>query len=254
MDPIQKEQVAAELLRRGRLTPEQATQMGYGHLVTQQQHGFLTGAPEAPDPVAARQAYAKDYSAVVKSRESLAPTYGLQKQLDRFDELSHTTSTGPIFGVPMLGSALGNLDPNRQQMSGIASELQGKARPVGSGATSDFEQRLYRQGVPSPDKYPEANASITAYMRSNIKQQQDYVAFQDAYLRQNKTLAGSEDAWARYVADQPYAATDEKGNYKLKTDRQDWKTYFGLVPSPPRKASSGAQKVRRYNPATGGLE
>jgi hypothetical protein len=237
MDPLQKEQVAAELLRRGRLTPEQAAQMGYGHLVTQQQHGFLTGAPEAPDPMAARQAYVTDYKRVAQNRDELGPTYGLMQQLDRFDDLSHSTATGPGYLVP----GLTHLNGGAQQMAGIASELQGKARPKGSGATSDFEQRLYRQGVPSPDKWPGTNASITAYMRSVAKQQQDYVAFQDEYLRRNKTLAGSEDAWGRYVADQPYATNDAKGGYVLNGKRQDWKTYFGLTPAaPPRKPTAAA--------------
>jgi hypothetical protein len=237
---LTKEQIAAELIRRG-VPPQRLAQAGYGQIARQGETGLIAPPLEAPDPVAARQAYGKDYGMLRDAREAVGRIGPVDSQLERFQQLNQEQRTGgiqhqsyeglevanPFNWAGMIGEQFARYDPEIKGMSGIASELQGKARPPGSGATSDFEQRLYRQGVPSPDKPGPVNDDIITYMRSTMSEENDRLAFQEEFLRRNGTLSGAPQAWTRYLKANPYAVADG-ARYKPNTGRQSWDEYFGV--------------------------
>jgi hypothetical protein len=230
----------------------------------------------APDPIAQRNAFSKDYDALRKDRDQLGRYYPTLSQLERFEAINTRQRTGGIQhqdlgGWNVIQNVNEALNPDLKEMSGIASGLQGQARPAGSGATSDFEQRLYRQGVPSPEKTGPVNQSIIAYQTGVMQEEKDRLAFAEAYLNHNGSLAGSQEIWADYVRANPYTVVGRNGRTGTNTKRQSWRQWFGVdasrpttqpaptrggqarVQPPPRQAPAPGQR-KRYNPQTGRLE
>ena len=239
---MDKQQIAEELLRRG-VSPDEIARAGYGQVAQQGRTGLIAPRLEGPDPVATRGAYLRDYGKLSERRETLGRHTPNLAQLDRFQQLNRNQRTGgiqhqemtgwerlnPVSWVGAVGNAVARFDPEVQEMSGIASGLQGQARPPGSGATSDFEQRLYRMGVPSPEKRGPVNDNIIRYQKGVIAEERDRTAFDEEFMRRNGSLSGSAEAWTRYVTANPYIVTDNKGRTTLNEGRQDWRSYFGLA-------------------------
>lgn len=239
--PLSPDAIVQELLARG-ITPDQiaAANPAIGRRV---QAGMIAPRLQAPDKIAERSAYTRDYGKINDSREGLARVYPMTADLDRFHALNVQKGTGgienqdydgferlnPLNWPGMVANTWEKRNPNIKEMAGIASGLQGKARPVGSGATSDFEQRLYRQGVPSPEKEGPINDSIIAYQKGVMNEESDRLAFQEEFLRRNGSLSGSQQAWGRYVAANPYTVTGEGGRSALNSRRADWKQHFGIA-------------------------
>jgi len=196
------------------------------------QNGFTSSSPlRAPDPVAQRNVFSKDYDVLRGDRERLGRFYPTVSQLDRFENINLQQPTGGFQHRDMSGwvkPVVELFNPKLQDMAGISSILQGQARPVGSGATSDFEQRLYRQGVPSPEKEGPNNQSIIAYQKGVLYEERDRLAFSEAFLNQNGSLAGSQEAWTNYVMANPYTVMDQKSRTRLNNKRQNWDEYFGV--------------------------
>ncbi len=252
--PVNPDDIARELIRRG-VDPAEISRINPS-LGRQAQAGLIAPRLVAPDKIAERGAYIRDYAQINKDRDALGSAYPMTRDLDRFEALNQQRTGGiqhqdydgwerlnPLNWPGMIGHTVASRDPEIKEMSGIASNLQGKARPVGSGATSDFEQRLYRAGVPSPEKEGPTNQSIIANMKGTIAEENDRLAFQEEFLRRNGSLSGSQQAWASYVTANPYTVLGEGGRASLNTKRADWKEHFGITP--PRRAAPAAPSKRK---------
>ena len=254
---VDKAEIAAELIRRG-VSPDEIAAAGFGQVAQQGRTGmiaprFTTGNEKADQAIVGDQG--KKLNA---DRDALGRAFPVISQLDRFSELNQEQRTGGIqhqtygdspgerwnpLNIPgMVGHAFASRDPQFQEMSGIASVLQGQARPAGSGATSDFEQRLYRQGVPSPDKQGRVNQSIIEYQRGVVAEESDRLAFNEDFFRRNGSLNGAQEAWGRYVAANPYTRPSKGGRSEPNAKRQAWREYFGVAPQPARRAPTPASK------------
>lgn len=259
------DRIVQELLARG-VSPDEIERVN-PTLGQRARTGLVSPRLQAPDKVAERGAYISDYQKLSERREALGRHYGKKTNLDRFQELNRIQGTGgfqdqevsgweranPLNLPSLIGNSFQKYNPQYQEMSGIASGLQGEARPAGSGATSDFEQRLYRMGVPSPEKKGPVNGSIINYMRSVIQEEADRTAFDEEFLRRNGSLSGSADSWARYVAANPYTVSRKTdGRVNPNPNRKDWRAHFGLTaagaPKPPITANAprkgGSAKVK----------
>ena len=257
--------IARELISRG-VDPAEIERIN-PTLGRQAKSGLIAPRLQAPDKIAERGAYIRDYGQINKDRDALGTAYQSTRDLDRFEALN-TKETGGIAtgGIQhqdydgweraapwnwpgMIGGVVAKQNPKFKEMSGISSGLQGKERPVGSGATSDFEQRLYRMGVPSPEKTGPTNQSIIASRRGAMAEESDRLAFQEEFLRRNGSLSGSQQAWAQYVSANPYTVLTDKGAAAANPRRTDWKTHFGLGPAPaPRQVGSGSAAPRAKKP------
>lgn len=209
----------------------------------QRQSGFVaSGLPQAPDEIGRRQQYKSDYDALQKATKERTDARNALNKANQFLALNEQMSTG--WGRNLIPN---QFDQRAQQMEGISSELQGMARPTGSGATSDFEQRLYRQGVPERTKPGEANQSIINRMNALYAEEGDRIAFLNAYLAQNGTIAGADEVWSNYTSENPYSYMDKRGiTFQKKTGRTPWRQYFGLEAKPaPKKSTPTQNKVQR---------
>lgn len=254
--PVSKEAIAAELIRRG-VDPEIIRAKGYGTIADQARAGFIVPKVSMGDKVGDRQVRVNEARSLNEQRDKVAPFANDLAQVERFVAINREQPTGgiqhktydtagekinPLNWPGMVGNAFMQFDPEYQELSGIASGLQGKARPAGSGATSDFEQRLYRMGVPSPEKDGRVNQSIATYMKGVMAEENDRLAFEERFLAANGTRSGAQAAWSRYVEANPYIVTTKsRGMVRTVPNRRrtDWQTAFGLAPASRSQGGRG---------------
>jgi len=182
----------------------------------------LSSVNAAPTPQAQTDAYKTDLERIQKDREELTKYNSQPAALNQFLALNKNTGTGGFGmapepgGLNMLnpinfpGMIRRNLpggvkySPELQTMESITVPMQGAMRPQGSGATSDFEQKLFSKGVPGIDKLGPANQSIIANRIAVINEQQDRLNFKEKYLATHGTLNGAEQEFQKYVTANPY--------------------------------------------------
>ena len=120
------------------------------------------------------------------------------------------------------------------------------------GAASDRDVAMFRGGTVSTDKNPQTNRNIIAAYRAQLENARGRLAFRQAYLDQNRTLSGADEAWREYLEKNPIFAPDATSETMTLNDkRKTWRQHFGLEEAPREPA---APKVRRWNPETGELE
>lgn len=135
-----------------------------------------------------------DASLMTRARETAESQRGLRGLVQEFAGLQQQQPTGPGAGInPLTGGVW--LDRETRAMDALSARMLGLMRPTGSGATSDFEQRIYARGAPSIDNTPEQNAAIiNGIMRATeIADARQF--FYEAYAEQFGNLNGAEQAF-----------------------------------------------------------
>lgn len=84
------------------------------------------------------------------------------------------------------------VDPNRASMRASSAQMRSYMRPPGSGATSDYEQRIYAMGVPSTENTGPQNQAIMRYHQAAAQLSQQRRYFYEQYASQYGTLNGAE--------------------------------------------------------------
>jgi len=125
------------------------------------------------------------------------------QRLQRFRSLNtQEPGTGPGSYGTWAPLGIGR-NSQTQEMMSIASDLTPEQREPGSGATSDFDARMFQQALPGIDKAPEVNEAITqAYQRRSVMTAQRAEEAR-AWLELNGTLNGFDRAWRQYVEANP---------------------------------------------------
>lgn len=139
----------------------------------------------APRPVQLQGADARQLSRIQTAAESAR---GLRGLVDEFAANLANQDTFP-------GAGLQIWDPEARNMSALAARMTGLMRPAGSGATSDFEQRLYARGAPSVDNTREANMQIVEGLRRAADIADARQQFYEQYAAQSGSLLGAERAF-----------------------------------------------------------
>lgn len=157
--------------------------------------------------------------------------------MNRFGQLNRQQSTGGIAQGDWLPNFIAPNDV--VEMRGLASKMTPTERPAGSGATSDFEQRLYREAIPSPDKPGPVNANIRAFRQAMVDDAQQLQDFKEQYLNQYGHLNGVNKAWSDYKKANPLLSNYQSvDNFQINPKRQslaDW------------MASGGAQQRQQQS-------
>lgn len=161
-----------------------------------QQMAASLGVPAAPpDPLSglsrkAREQYqTKMYQAgdkqVSAAEQEARDAQQLAQDAKRFQDLNATTTTGPVSGSAPVAWARKLGSSNLQEMESISNKLVPKMRQPGSGATSDFDAKMFAKGTIGIDKDKKANDAIALGMIAASKQNQDRADFMRAYLEGN---------------------------------------------------------------------
>ncbi len=126
----------------------------------------------------------KDNAALQELRDSVARGRANLRDMQRFGELNQRTGTGGLNDKynPMTFNA------DKQEMEAIEARLTPQMRPAGSGATSDFEGKMYGRGIPQVSKSGTANREIRLTAEKAMKLGEAELAFKENFLQQNGYL------------------------------------------------------------------
>lgn len=130
-----------------------------------------------------------DASQLTRIQQAGENARALQQYADQFEAANRNTGTGPAGQFTQYFS--GDMAAMRQ----ASSLMRGLMRPVGSGATSDYEQRLYAQGAPDPALPGPANQERIDNIRKLAALNNARQFFYENYADANGTLRGAEQAF-----------------------------------------------------------
>ncbi|MCA3247064.1 MAG: hypothetical protein ING29_11385 [Azospirillum sp.] len=168
---------------------------------------------------------------LAEEREAVAAGRAPLARLSRFEQLQNLQGTGGILGVPYLGAAAravaAPFDPQLREMSSIADEITPTMRQPGSGATSDFDARMFQNATVGIDKPAETNRAIIAAARAAQQNRADRLSFMEAYATANRgSLRGAEEQWQRYLEANPIFDPTKENTPTLNPNRRSWADFF----------------------------
>jgi len=191
---------------------------------------------------------AKEFASVAKQNDAEAQAAGsMINQARRFAQLSSqvnakgdwSTGTGAFAGLPGVRQIQGALDSRFSEMEAISAQLIPKLREPGSGATSDFDARMFARGTVGVEKPGPANRALSLGLVAASQNVVDKARFEEAYFKARKTLVGAQEAWQGYLEDNPiFDTSSADADLKLNKSRSGWKQYFGLSATPSSRAST----------------
>jgi len=208
-----------------------------------------SGMPPTQASAAARQQVEGEIKANNKSFDDAkaARSYGenlLQLANTARAGLSQAGQTGSDLasGYETLISTLSPILPGsqseaKQQAAGdtllnsIAPDIIKLARPIGGGATSDFEAKKYLGAGPSSSLTPEANVQLIEKLENLGKLNMEYADFLEAYRDANGgSTTGANAKWSQYKNAFPLFVGD--GDVmQINSQRPSWQDYFAAVGS-----------------------
>ena len=148
--------------------------------------------------------------------------------------LEGDTETGPLTQLitpfKSLGKQLGFL--NDEQIKNLSNtEILRAAfayqiprmRVPGSGATSDFEARLFTQATANMSNTPEANKVLILGMKKLAQRKREILELKEKYFQKNNNLLGfanfeeqkSKPIFMKYDSDEQYDKAIETGELKV---------------------------------------
>ena len=121
----------------------------------------------------------KDNARLDELRDAVTRGRANLRDMRRFSELNQRTGTGGLndkYNPITLGA-------DKQEMEAIEARLTPQMRPAGSGATSDFEGKMYGRGIPQVTKVGNANREIRLAAEKAMKLGEAELAFKEDYLQ-----------------------------------------------------------------------
>lgn len=132
--------------------------------------------------------------------EEMRKAYGgdvaTMQSLDKFGEYNRRNSTGGLYDKLMPDWAHTG---EHSSMIAEQNKLTPLQRPAGSGATSDFEQKLYKMGLPNIGNTGDTNAQIRLATQALIDVRAARLAHHEQYLAKYGHLNGAETSFAPQV-------------------------------------------------------
>ena len=159
--------------------------------------------------------------------DSAKKAQALAQEAARFQALNAQTGTGGVSDRIPGGQWVQSFGDNYNEMQAISARLTPSMREAGSGATSDFDARMFQRGTVGVDKPREVNDAIAAGLIKRAKQAQDYADFRSTYLEQNGTLTGANEHWNKYVKAHPIFDPAKPNAPTLNAGYIEWRDYFG---------------------------
>lgn len=202
-----------------------------------------------------------------ESRQALDKARGNMTDASRFEQLLKEQDTGGmLMNLPGAKTISGVFDPQISEMTKIQDRLTPQMRIPGSGATSDFDARMFQSALPDVRSPRETNQNVITALKAREQLAEDKQLFMQNYVEANGQLAGAERYWTEYLEANPIFDPTKPEVPTLNQNRKGWQEYFGsaaqkppmaAAPEVPAQAAPQApapgQRLR-YNPTTGGFE
>jgi len=170
-----------------------------------------------------------DLQAQVRSEADLTTRLNIADNL-----LEGGTETGSIINITMpirnIGKELGFLNDeqakqlnNQQILTAAFNYIIPRMRVVGSGATSDFEARLFSSATANMANTPEANKVLVKSMQALVERRSNILKAMEKYADENDDLIGFAEyadqtvppALKAYMTDGEYDAAVQNGELKI---------------------------------------
>jgi len=170
-----------------------------------------------------------DLQAQVRSEADLTTRLNIADNL-----LEGGTETGSIINLTMpirnIGKELGFLNDeqakqlnNQQILTAAFNYIIPRMRVVGSGATSDFEARLFSSATANMANTPEANKVLVKSMQALVERRSNILKAMEKYADENDDLIGFAEyadqtvppALKAYMTDGEYDAAVQNGELKI---------------------------------------
>lgn len=196
---------------------------------------------------------AKDNQKVLDDLNQEAPALMQNVQdAQRFDDLiDHAPHSGAFInalenlhdplGIAGAAHAYATGDPISQELKHITDRLTPLMRAKGSGATSNYEDQIYKGALFGLGKSPEANHVIAQGYKQVWQRQLDKTQFMNDYFAVNPkgTGARANAEWMDYVNHNPTVILNPKdptGIPLLNPEYKNYKDYFRSKYAAPKSA------------------
>lgn len=170
--------------------------------------------------------------------EAASTARNMARDMQRFLQLQQRVGMqGPIAGRVMA------LSSEAQEMDAITDKITPQMRQPGSGATSDFDAKMFRNSTVSRTKNEQANEAIGQAVILQTQNTSDRAQFMRDYLTVNGHLDGADRQWARYLNSNPIFDPKSPDVPRLNAARVPYQQFFG---------AQGAAPAPQAAPAAGG--
>ena len=182
----------------------------------------------ATEEAKAAVATIKDLRQQVNSEADLITRLNIADRL-----LEAGTETGPVTNLTMpirnLGKQLGFLNDeqirdlnNQQVLTAAFNYIIPRMRVAGSGATSDFEARLFSSATANMGNTPEANKALVKSMQALVERRANILKAMETYAKENNSLIGFAEyadqnvapALKAYMTDAEFDKAVDEGELK----------------------------------------
>lgn len=203
----------------------------------------FAGMSEKSAEIFKRSLYKDAEKRLTDVAEAAASAQSMARDVKQFLELQQGVSMqGPVAGrVPAFTS-------DAQTMDAITARITPQMRQPGSGATSDFDARMFQMATVSRTKNDEANAAIGNAVILQAENAMAREQFMRDYLSVNGHLDGADRQWKRYIDANPIFDPKSGNVPKLNPARVPYQQFFGsgaapAQPAPGRTASPAAEAL-----------
>lgn len=205
----------------------------------------MAGLPPKVAEAASKEQAKQTEKELAELREAVSTGRATQADLSRFKNLMNEQETGGIYGVPVIGAVArgigGVFDPQVSEMQAIADKITPTMRQPGSGATSDFDARMFQSATVGVGKPKEANSAIIQAAEASQKLQADLLSFKESYATANGgSLRGADAAWQSYLNANPIFDPSSPKEPKLNAKRVSFQQFFRAPQQPGKAEAPGA--------------
>jgi hypothetical protein len=157
-----------------------------------------------------------DVKAIEGYREAAVVADDLGATIDGLEmtigNVGYTGPGGELYGT--LDDVVGVLpgdSGSRGAAKSLAMEAQLAMTAKTKGAITDREMGMFRQAVPGLGQTKDGNTQIIAAMRAMTNRVKTRASFMEEYASANGSLNGAQDAWRRYIEENPVLTSDADG-------------------------------------------
>jgi len=197
-----------------------------------------------------RELYKQADKKLTEADEGVSAATAMARDAQRFLQLQgNVTMQGPVAGrVPAFSDAA-------QEMDAITARITPQMRQPGSGATSDFDAKMFQMATVGRTKNTAANESIATGIIANARNAEARAQFMRDYVTVNGHLDGADREWRRYMNANPIFDPASPNTPKINESRRSYQDFFGGAQQgapnfPPLDAIEA--EIRRRAAARGG--
>ena len=158
----------------------------------------------------------------------------IARAADQFENLMKVQDTGLARGLPGASFVEGLVtegtfsgDPQIEQMESLLAKITPLLRGGLPGAASERDVAMFQRSGFGVNKPVQTNRAIIAGAKAAAQNAEDRQAFREAYVSQQGTLRGAEEAWKSYLDANPiFDPKSPPDAPQINPNRADFRTFF----------------------------